>query len=86
MTTAQRLGMTFLTYLNICLDGQHSGRQRCQRQELAEHTVVRPRRHRGHMPVATVVNTVGTLGLAYRCSCFVHMNRRQQEHWQEYCQ
>lgn len=86
MTTAQRLGMTFLTYLNICLDGQHSGRQRCQRQELAEHTVVRPCCRRGHVTVAAVVNTVGTLGLAYRSFCSVYMNRRQQEHWQEYCQ
>ena len=86
MTTAQRLGMTFLTYLNKYRDGQHSSRQRCQRQELAEHTVVRPCCRRGHVTVAAVVNTVGTLGLAYRSFCFVYMNRRQQKHWQEYCQ
>jgi hypothetical protein len=46
---------------------RHNGsRHVCQREKLAEYTVVCPRCHLRQMAMTTVVNTVGTL--CHRCS------------------
>ena len=81
---AHKLGLTFLTYMNIYRDSHHSGCQHGQRQKLAEHTVVRPRSRR-HVTMTTMVLAVGTFCF-YCLTSFMDMNRRQQKHWQKHCQ
>jgi hypothetical protein len=42
ITAAQRLGVIFLTYMNIYRDSHCSSRQHGQRQKLTEYTIVYP--------------------------------------------
>ena len=82
---AQRLGMAFLTYMNIYRDSQHNGCQHRQREELTQHAVVHPMGHHRHVAVTTVVHTIGTFRL-YGLTGLMDMNRRQQKHWHKHCQ
>ena len=61
MTAAQRLGVIFLTYMDIYCDSHHDSCQHRQREELAQHAVVRPSCHSRQMAVAIMVHAVTTL-------------------------
>ena len=63
------------TYMNIYCDSRHSGSQHLQRQELAQHTVVRPRRRRRHVTMTTMVYAVVAL-CRYRLALLMYVNRR----------
>ena len=60
MTAAQRLGMRFLTYMDIYRDGHQNGSQHRQREELTQYAVVRPSCHGCQVPVAIMMHTVAT--------------------------
>ena len=85
MTAAQRLGVIFLTYMDIYRDGHQNGSQHRQREELTQHAVVRPSCHGCQVAMAIMVHAVATF-----CICrlwdFMNMKRRAYQHWQEYCQ
>ena len=82
---AQKLGVTFLIYMNQQRDSHRYSCQHRQREELAQHTVVHVYRGLRQVTAAMVVQTVHTshLGTLGR---LVHVNRRQQQYWQEYRQ
>lgn len=82
---AQKLGVTFLIYMNQQRDSHRRSCQHRQRQELAQHTVVHVYRGLRQVTAAMVVQTVHTshLGTLRR---LVYVNRRQQQYWQEYRQ
>ena len=61
----QRLGIAFLTNMNIYRDSHHSSCQHRQRQELAQHTVVRPSCHSRQMAMTIMVYAVS----AFRVDC-----------------
>ena len=85
MTAAQRLGVMFLTYMDIYGDSHHNGYQHRQREELAQHAVVCPCCHRRQVAVAMMVYTLATFCISCQRD-FVKMKRREYQHWQEYCQ
>ena len=85
MTAAQRLGMIFLTYMDIYRDSHHNGCQHRQREELAQHAVVRPSSHSCQVTMAIMVYAVATFRIS-RLRDFVNMKRREYQHRQEYCQ
>ncbi len=82
---AQRLGAEFLTHMNIYRDSHHNGCQHRQREELAQHAIVRPMGCHRHVTMTTVVHTVGAFRL-YGLASLMDMNRRQQKHWHKHCQ
>ena len=63
-----------------------SGCQHGQRQELAEHTVVHPRRGLRQVAVTAVMQAVGTFCLRNRRNLLMQMKRRDYQHWQKYRQ
>jgi hypothetical protein len=73
MIATQRLGIAFLTYLNIYRD-QHNGCQYWQRQKLTQHAVVRPMGRHRHVPVTIVMHTIGAFRL-YALASFMDVNR-----------
>ena len=85
MVAAQKLGMEFLTYMNIYPDSQQNGRQHGQRQQLTQHTVVQVGRDLRQMAPAVVVQTLRKRGLR-ALSRLMDVKRRQQQHRQEHCQ
>ena len=82
---AQKLGVTFLIYMNQQRDSHRRRCQRRQREELAQHTVVHVYRGLCQVTTAMVVQAiyVSYLGTLRR---FVNVKRRQQQYWHEYCQ
>ena len=82
---AQKLGVTFLIYMNQQRDSHRRSCQHRQREELTQHTVVHVYRGLRQVTAAMVVQTVyaGHLGTLRR---LVYVNRRQQQYWQEYRQ
>ncbi len=85
MTAAQRLGVIFLTYMDIYCDSHHDSCQHRQREELAQHAVMRPSCHSCQVAVAIMVYAVATFCIS-RLRDFVNMKRRKYQHRQEYCQ
>ena len=85
MTAAQRLGVIFLTYMDIYRDSHQNGCQHRQREELAQHAVMRPSCHSRQMAVTIMVHAVTTFCIS-RLWDFVNMKRREYQHRQEYCQ
>ena len=75
MTAAQRLGVIFLTYMDIYRDSHQYGSQHRQRKELAQHTVVRPGCHSRQVAVTIMVHAVSALRF-YCLTCFMNVNRR----------
>ena len=75
VTAAQRLGVNFLTYMNIYHDSNHSGCQYGERQKLAEYAVVRPRCILGQVAVTTMMHAVGTFRLCDYHTFLMHVNR-----------
>jgi hypothetical protein len=75
MKAAQRLGVTFLTYMGIYRDSQHNGCQHRQREELAQHTVVRPSCHCRQVAMTIMMHAVSALRF-YCLTCLMHVNRR----------
>ncbi len=65
MTVAQRLGMIFLTYMNIYRDSHHNGCQHRQREELTQHAVVRPCCRGRYVTVAMMMHAVATFSVNY---------------------
>ena len=82
---AQKLGVTFLIYMNQQRDSHRYSCQHRQREELAQHTVVHVYRGLRQVTAAMVVQTVHTCHLG-TLSRLVHVNRRQQQYWQEHRQ
>ena len=85
MTSAQRLGVIFLTYMNIYCDSHHNGCQHRQRKELAQYAVMRPSCHSSQMAVTIMVHAITAFCIS-RLWDFVNMKRREYQHRQEYCQ
>ena len=75
MAATQRLGVIFLTYMNIYHDSNQSGCQYGERQELAEYAVVCPRCILGQVALTTMMHTVGTFGLCNNHTVLMHVNR-----------
>ena len=73
---AQRLGIAFLTYMNIYRDSYCCSCQQNQCQKLAQHAVVRPMGCHRHVTVTTVVHTISAFRL-YSLTSLVDVNRRQ---------
>lgn len=72
MTSAQRLGEIFLTYMDIYRNSQHNGCQHRQCEELAQHAVMRPSCHSRQMAVTIMVYAVATFCIS-RLWDFVNM-------------
>jgi hypothetical protein len=85
MRAAQRLGVIFLTYMDIYHNSHQNGCQHRQREELAQHAVMRPSCHSRQVAVTIMVHAVATFCIC-RLRDFVNMKRREYQHRQEYCQ
>ena len=85
VVATQRLGVVVITYIIIYRDSHHRGCQHGQRKELAEHAVVRPVYHRCQVAVTVVMHAVGAF-CPDSLTCFMHVKRRQQEHWHKHGQ
>ena len=72
MTAAQRLGVIFLTDIDIYRDSHQNGCQHRQREELAQHAVMRPSSHSRQVAVATMMHAVATICIS-RLLNFVNM-------------
>ena len=75
MAATQRLGVVFLTYMNIYRDSNQSGCQYGERQELTKYTVVRPRCILGQVAMTTMMHAVGTFRLRNYHTVLMHVNR-----------
>ena len=82
---AQKLGVTFLIYMNQQRDSHRYSCQHRQREELAQHAVMRPSCHSRQMAVTIMVHAVTAFCIS-RLWDFVNMKRREYQHRQEYCQ
>ena len=85
MKAAQRLGVIFLTYMDIYRNSHYSGCQHRQREELAQYAVMRPSCHCRQVAVTIMVYAVTTFSIC-RLWDFVNVKRRKYQHRQEYCQ
>jgi len=55
-------------------------------KKLAQHAVVRPRRHLRQVAVTIVMHAVGTFRPRCRTTVFMYVERREKQHWHKYCQ
>ena len=71
---------------SFCCKNNQRRQQKRQREELAQHTIERANRQIADVPCMwQMVHTLLTI-LTIPMHLRMHVKRRQQKHWQEYCQ
>ena len=64
MIAAQRLGIAFLTNMNIYRDSNHSSCQHRKREKLTQHAVVRPCCRRRQVTVTITVHAIRAFSIS----------------------